>query len=58
MEVVYNYDGLIDVELDDDIIDEKYMDLENNDVIQLIIHFPNFVKNKYIKKRLKKMIKL
>lgn len=56
MEVVFN--GLVDVDLDDDIIDEKYMDLENNDVIQLIIHFPNFVKNKYIKKRLKRMIKL
>ena len=56
MEVVY--DGLLDVELDDDIIDERYTDLENNDVIQLIIHFPNFIKNKYIKKRLKKMIKL
>lgn len=56
MEVVYN--GLVDVELDDDIIDERYIEINNNDVLQLIIEFPNFIKNKYIKKRLKSMLKL
>ena len=56
MEVVYT--GLVDVELDDDIIDERYIEINNNDVLQLIIEFPNFVKNKYIKKRLKRMINL
>ena len=54
MEVFYS--GLIDVELDDDIIDDNYIEIENNDIIRLLLDYPNFINSTFIKTRLKNMI--
>ena len=54
MEVVYN--SLIDDERDDDIIDENYIEIENNDIIRLLLDYPNFINSTFIKTRLKNMI--
>ena len=54
MKVVYN--SLIDDERDDDIIDENYIEIENNDIIRLLLDYPNFINSTFIKTRLKNMI--
>ena len=54
MEVVYN--SLIDDEQDDDIIDDNYIEIENNDIIRLLLDYPNFINSTFIKTRLKNMI--
>ena len=54
MEVLYS--GLIDVEIDDDIIDDNYIEIENNDIIRLLLDYPNFINSTFIKTRLKNMI--
>ena len=54
MEVLYS--GLIDVEIDDDIMDDNYIEIENNDVIRLLLDYPNFINSAFIKTRLKNMI--
>ena len=54
MEVVYN--SLIDDERDDDIIDDNYIEIENNDIIRLLLDYPNFINSTFIKTRLKNMI--
>ena len=54
MEVVYN--SLIDDERDDDIIDDNYIEIENNDIIRLLLDYPNFINSAFIKTRLKNMI--
>ena len=56
MEVLYS--GLVDVEIDDDIINDNYIEIENNDVIRLLLDYPNFINSTFIKNRLKNMINI
>ena len=54
MEVVYN--SLIDDDRDDDINYENYIEIDDYDVIHLLLEIPNFIKNNFIRTRLKHMI--
>ena len=53
MEVVYN--GLIDDDRDD-ALNDNYTEINNDDVLTLILEFPHFIKNNFIRNRLKHMI--
>ena len=50
MKVVYN-----NLLIDDD-TDEVYKDPNNKDIIELLLEFPNFINNNYVKTRLKEML--
>jgi hypothetical protein len=70
MEVVYN--SLIDDDTrkavasgtsshddrDDDIIDDNYIEIDNDEVIRLLLEYPNFINSTFIKTRLKNMISI